>query len=306
MLDGSDAHDIGRSSPHGADQSMREKIVLVTGANSGVGFAAAKALAELGAAVIMVCRDETRGAAAAREVAKVARGPEPVLMMADLSSQRAVRSLASEVRARFARLDALVNNAGAIFSRRELTSDGIEKTFAVNHLAPFLLTNLLLELVRSTPGARIVTVASEVHPGKLEFDNLQGERHYNFLGAYARSKLGNILFTYELARRLEGTGVTSNCLSPGPAATRFGDNLSGLPALFPLVLKRIPFLFISPEQAARTVIQLVASRELAGISGRFFLRQRERRTKSVTYDRDVAARLWSISGALTKSSASAS
>ena len=276
---------------------MKEKIVLVTGANSGVGFATAKALAKLGAALIMVCRNEERATAAKRDIAAVATGPEPVLIIADLSLQSAVRSLAAEVRPRFSRLDVLVNNAGAIFARRELTADGIEKTFAINHLAPFLLTNLLLDLLRSMPGGRIVTVASEAYPGTLDFDNLQGERHYNFLGAYGRTKLCNILFSYELARRLEGSGVTSNCLSPGPVATRFGDNMTGLPALFPFVMKRIPLLFQSPEKGARTAIRLASSPEFDGVSGRFFLRQRERRTKPITYDRSVAERLWQISEA---------
>src|SRR5579859_1049749 len=217
---------------------MDGKVVLITGANSGVGFATARQLAELGAVVIMVCRDPGRGSAARNAVAQVATGPEPTLLLADLSSQAAVYALSDEVHARFARIDVLLNNAGAIFARRELTADGIEKTFAVNHLAPFLLTNLLLDLVRASPAGRIVTVASESHSGRLDFDNLQGERRYSFLAAYNRSKLGNILFTYELARRLAGTGVTANCLSPGPTMTRFGDEMRGLPALFPLLMKR--------------------------------------------------------------------
>jgi NAD(P)-dependent dehydrogenase (short-subunit alcohol dehydrogenase family) len=282
---------------------MKDKIVLITGANSGVGFATAKALAKLGAGLIMVCRNGARGQAARREIAAIASGPKPELMMADLSLQDEVRSLAERVRARFSRLDVLVNNAGAIFARRELTAEGIEKTFAINHLAPFLLTNLLLDLLRATAGARVVTVTSEVYSGKLELDNLQGERHYNFLGAYGRTKLCNILFSHELARRLEGSGVTSNCLSPGPVATRFGDNMTGLPALFPLVMKRIPFLFQPPDKGARTSIELASSPEFAGISGRFFLRQRERRTKPVTYDRGVAVRLWQVSEAICAAAA---
>jgi NAD(P)-dependent dehydrogenase (short-subunit alcohol dehydrogenase family) len=277
---------------------MQDKVVLITGANSGVGFATAKALAKLGAAVLMVCRDEQRGKAAMRDIAKIATGREPVLLVADVSLQSAVRALAKEVQLRFPRLDVLINNAGAIFDRRELTADGIEKTFAVNHLAPFFLTNLLLDVLRSTPSSRIVTVASEAYPGRLDFDNLQGERHYNFLGAYGRTKLCNILFTYELARRLEGSSVTANCLSPGPVATRFGDNMSGLPALFPSVMKRIPFLFQSPDSGARTSVQLASSPELAGATGCFYLRERERRTKPITYDRQVAARLWRVSEAL--------
>jgi NAD(P)-dependent dehydrogenase (short-subunit alcohol dehydrogenase family) len=281
---------------------MKDKIVLITGANSGLGFASARALAELGATVIMVCRNESRGITARDEIARVASGDPPVLLVADLSSQVAIRNLAKEVRARFKRLDVLMNNAGAIFARRELTVDGIEKTFAINHLAPFLLTYLLLDLISAAPAGRIITVAAEGFVSTLDFDNLQSEKGHHFLAAYFRSKLENIVFTYELARRLEGTSVTANCLSPGPTVTNFADNLRGTPALFHLILaplKRIPFLFYSAEKGAKTQIHLASSPELVGISGRFFLRGRERRTSQITYDQGVASRLWSVSEALT-------
>jgi NAD(P)-dependent dehydrogenase (short-subunit alcohol dehydrogenase family) len=274
---------------------MDGNVVLITGANSGIGFATARAIAEAGATVVMICRDAARGAAARDEIAKVATGPTPILLLADLSSQAAIRALAAEVRARFPRIDVLINNAGAIFARRELTVDGIEQTFAVNHLAPFLLTNLLLDQVQAAPAGRIVTVSSEIHSGKLDFDNLQGERHYSFFKAYQISKTANILFTYELARRLEGTGITANCLSPGPTRTGFGDNLRGLPRLMPLLMKRIPVLFVSPDQGARMPVYLATSPEVAGVSGRFFFKGRERWTKPITYDAEVAAQLWSLS-----------
>ncbi len=278
--------------------SMNNKIVLVTGANSGVGFVTARKLAEAGAALIMVCRDPVRGAVARKKIAQVATGSAPTLLIADLSSQTAIRALAHEVNARHPRLDVLINNAGAIFSRRELNVDGIEKTFAINHLAPFLLTNLLLPLIRVAPNGRIITVASESHSGSLDFSNLQGEQHYNFFGAYNRSKLGNILFTYELARRLKGTGLTVNGVSPGPTVTSFGDALTGLPALFPVLVKRIPFLCKSPEVGAQTLIDAASSPELAGCSGRFFLRSREWKPKPITYDTDIATRLWNVSESL--------
>jgi NAD(P)-dependent dehydrogenase (short-subunit alcohol dehydrogenase family) len=274
---------------------MSEQVVLITGANSGVGFAAAHQFAELGHHVVMICRDPQRGDAARIKIAREAVGPAPTLMIADLSSQKAIRELADEIYSKFNRLDVLVNNAAGIFSRRELTTDGIERTFALNHLAPFLLTNLLVDRLRVAPAARIVNVTSESHSGKIDFDNLQGEHRYNFFTAYNRSKLGNILFTYELARRLEGERITANCVSPGPTVTRFGDNMSGLPRLFPLLMKRIPFLFHSPEVGARTLIYAATSSEIAGVSGRFFLKCRERKSKAVTYNSDVAARLWKIS-----------
>jgi NAD(P)-dependent dehydrogenase (short-subunit alcohol dehydrogenase family) len=284
--------------PQERDSSPAQKIALVTGASSGIGFVTAKRLAEQGFAVIMVCRNPARGEAARAEAAKAARCLAPTLLVADLSSQRDIRNLAAEIKVRFARIDVLVNNAGAIFSRREFTVDGIEKTFAVNHLAPFLLTNLLLDRLRAAPSGRVVTVSSEVYSAKLDFDNLQSEKGHRFLSAYARTKLANVLFTFELARRLVGTGVTANCLSPGPTKTRFGDDLTGLPALFPAVMKRIPFLFRPPEQGAQTSIYLASSAEVAGASGRFYMHCRPMTTKPITHDLAVAQRLWELSEAL--------
>jgi NAD(P)-dependent dehydrogenase (short-subunit alcohol dehydrogenase family) len=286
---------------------MAGKNVLITGANSGLGFASARALAERGASVIMVCRNEGRGITARDEIARVAKGDPPVLLIADLSSQASIRNLANEVRARFQRLDVLMNNAGAIFAHRELTDEGIEKTFATNHLAPFLLTNLLLDLIRAAPAGRIVTVVADPFISTLDFDNLQSEKGHNFLAAYFRSKLGNILFTYELARRLDGTSVTANCASPGPTVTHFGHNLRGRPALFHLILKplkRMPFLFYSAERGAETQIHLASSLDVANLSGRYFFRGREKSTNAMTHDREMAARLWMISEELCARTAS--
>jgi NAD(P)-dependent dehydrogenase (short-subunit alcohol dehydrogenase family) len=274
---------------------MAGKTVLVTGASSGLGLVSARVLAERGARVVMVCRDEGRGRAARGQVARVAGGEPPVLKIADLASQAAIRNLAMDVAARFDRLDVLMNNAGAIFARRELTADGIEKTFAVNHLAPFLLTRLLLDLLRAAPAGRIVTVASDAYSAALDFDNLQSEKGHSPLAAQFRSKLENILFTYELARRLEGGKVTANCVSPGPTVTRFGDDLRGLPGLFFLAVKRIPFLLQSAEKGAGTQIYVASSPDVAGLSGRFFAKGRESATRAITHDREAAARLWKIS-----------
>jgi NAD(P)-dependent dehydrogenase (short-subunit alcohol dehydrogenase family) len=185
----------------------------------------------------MVCRDPKRGWFMRNEVAKCAQGAPPVLFLADLSSQAQVSRLAGSLHDSFDRIDVLLNNAGAMFAARELTEDGIERTLAVNHLAPFLLTSLIIDLLKAAPSGRVVTVASSAHSATLDFANLQGERRYNFLAAYKRSKLCNILFTYELARRLRGTRVTANCVSPGPTATRLGDNMSGIPRLISGVWK---------------------------------------------------------------------
>ena len=278
---------------------MQGKIVLITGANSGIGFETARQLAQLGAEIIMVCRDAGRGLAAKELIARNTIGSAPTLLIADLSSQASIRDVADEVHSHFSRIDVLINNAGSVFDRRELSVDGIEKTFAVNHLAPFLLTRLLFDLVRASPAGRVITVSSEIHSASLDFDNLQGEKHYNFLEAYYRSKLENILFTYELARRVAQTGVTVNSLSPGPSATRFGDNMHGLPRLFPMLMKRIPFLFVPPAKGASASVYLASSDEVSGVSGRFFLGRREVRTKPVSYNLQIARRLWDISESLT-------
>ncbi len=274
---------------------MHGKTVLITGANSGIGFVTACELAKMGARVLMVCRDNKRGAHAWTEVAQVATGGAPALLLADMSSQQSVRALADDVRQRFPKIDVLINNAGGIFAERGFTVDGIERTFATNHLGPFLLTNLVIDLVRAGTGARIINVASESYSSRLNFGNLDGEKSYGFLNAYFRSKLENIIFSFDLARRLEGSGVTVNCMSPGPTRTRFGDNMTGLAGLFPRLVKK---LFPSPEKGARTLIYLASSPEVDGISGRFFLRQRALPTKPVTLDAEIAARLWRISAEL--------
>lgn len=280
---------------------MKDKIVVITGASSGIGQATARELARQGAAVAMVCRDAERAEAARRDVAAVATGQPPKIFLADLLSQREIRSLADAINTQYAHVDVLINNAGALFKCRELTVDGIEKTFAVNHLASFLLTNLLLDRIRAAPAGRIVTVTSGAYPSALDFDNLQSEKGHQFLAAYFRSKLENILFTFELARRMENSGVTANCLFPGPTRTRFGNNLDGLAALFPLFMQHFPLL-AGPEKGARTSVFLASSPEVAGIGGRFFFRCRETPTKPVTHDIAVARRLWSASEALCRSS----
>lgn len=218
------------------------------------------------------------------------------MFLADLSSQAQIRNLATELRSSFTHIDVLINNVGAIFARRELTEDGIEKTLAVNHLAPFLLTNLVLDLVASAPAGRVVTVPASCHSGSLDFENLQGERHYNFLTAYNRSKLCNILSSYELARRVAGTRITANCVSPGHTATRLGDNMPGVPGLVARVLKNIRLVY--PEGGAQPLVYLAPSSELNSVTGRHFRDFRDRRTKPITYDGDVARRLWLTSEAL--------
>jgi retinol dehydrogenase 14 len=273
---------------------MHGKIVLVTGANSGVGFAAAAELAAAGAEIAMVCRDRRRGEEAHARIADIARGATPQLLIADLSSQAEIRGLALEIGARFDHIDVLLNNAGGVFAKRELTLDGVEKTFATNHLGPFLLTNLLLDWVCAAPAGRVVTVATEVYGKKLAFDNLQGEQHYQFFKAYQQSKLANIMFAFELARRLRPTNVTSNAVSPGPSKTSFGNNITGPVGILLRAMKRMP-IFGSPEKGARTLIYASADNALASETGRFYFKSHAIETKAITHDLDVAARLWSTS-----------
>ena len=240
---------------------MSGKTVLITGATSGLGLATALLLAERGAEVVMVGRDRTRSNFMRTEVAKCAAGNAPILFLADLSSQAEIHRLAERLHGCFSRIDVLINNAAAVFAEREVTPDGLEKTFAVNHLAPFALTHLLLDLLRAAPAGRILTASSEFHSGELDFSNLQGQRQYNWLGAYKRSKLCNILFTYELSRRLAGSTITANCFSPGPTLTRLGDNMRGLHAAFPWLLKRNSiFACISGRRSENSRLRRVLAR----------------------------------------------
>ncbi|MEX2222007.1 MAG: SDR family oxidoreductase [Candidatus Rokuibacteriota bacterium] len=270
----------------------------MTGASSGIGKETAIALAQAGAHVAVVCRTREKGERTVAEIRQRGPGSAVSLFVADLASLGAVRTLAAEVDDAFPRVDVLVNNAGLTLRERVVTEEGLETTFAVNHLAYFLLTRLLEpKLVASAP-SRVVNVASDAHRwGTLRFDDLMGARAYDGFKAYAQSKLANIVFTYELARRLAGTGVTANCLHPGLVASGFAN--AGPTTI--RVLSRVarPFLR-SPAKGAATSIHLASSPELTGVSGRYFVNQRERRSSKASYDEAVAARLWRVSDELTK------
>lgn len=274
------------------------KTVVITGASSGIGLATATELARCGASLVLVCRNQVRGEAARQEVGRAATGKPPMLLIADLESQEQIRRLADEIHGSVQGIDVLINNAGGIFAKRELSVDGIEKTLAVNHLAPFLLTNLLLDLMLERPTARVVSVVSETYSKSLDFENLQGERSYNFFRSYQRSKLANILFTTTLAQMFADTELIANAVSPGPTVTRFGDNLTGLPSLMPKVMKRIPVLFRPPDEGARGVVRLAASPALDGVTGRFFLRLKEQELKPVARDMGIGEELWRVSSVL--------
>src|SRR5947209_8315404 len=240
------------------NSSMQGKICMVTGANSGIGKATALALAHMGATVVMVCRDRARGEEARSEITTKSRNNAVDLLLADLSSQQSIRHLVEDFEQRYTHLHVLINNAGASFPGRRETVDGLEMTFAVNYLAPFLLTNLLLDILKASAPARIVNVSSNSHAaGYIQLDDLQSE-HYKSMRVYGQAKLALVLFTYELARRLQGTGVTANCLHPGFVATNFAQR-----DLWPIArtaAKLVLFFGISPEEGAKTSIYLEIGR----------------------------------------------
>ena len=286
----------------GGYDRMDGKTCVVTGASSGIGKAAAVALAGLGAAVVLVGHDRGRSEAALAEVRSAASGAgsatvTPQLEIADLSSQQQVRDLASRLSA-LDRIDVLINNAGLILGEHRVTADGFEYTFAVNHLAPFLLTTLLLGTLQASAPARIVTVSSRAHTrARLDLDDLQLERGYSGWRAYSNGKLANILFTRELARRLHGTGVTANCLHPGVVRSRFG-NASGPLSQLGIMIGG-PFM-LSPARGADTVVYLASSPGVAGASGGYYVRRHQRQPSRAARDDDTARKLWQVSEELTQ------
>jgi len=272
--------------------SMSSRTCLITGATSGIGQATALALAGMGADLVLLCRDRARGEETAA-AARAAGAPAVELLIADLGVQAEVRRAAAEFLAGGRPLHVLINNAGVVNLQRTLTADGLEATFAVNHLAYFLLTTLLLDRLRASAPARIVNVSSDAHRfGPLDFDDLMNERRYRAMRVYGQSKLANILFTAELARRLEGSGVTVNSLHPGAVATRLGTN-NGAWARALIRLLR-PF-FRTPDGGAATSIHLATAPELAGVSGRYFANRREKTPSAAARDPEAARRLWDVS-----------
>ncbi|HVO42743.1 MAG TPA: SDR family oxidoreductase [Aggregatilineales bacterium] len=265
---------------------MTRKICLVTGATDGVGKVTARVLAEQGATVIGVGRDAAKVETTRAEIGRTSGSLE--FLMADLSSQAHIRVLADEFKSRYPSLHVLVNNVGAMFSTYRESVDGIEMTFALNHLGYFLLTNLLLETISASVAPRIINVASDAHQGStIDFDDLNHRQHYSAWAAYGASKLANILFTYELARRLAGTGITVNALHPGFVASNFqraaGLNMRG---------------HLTPEEGADTQIWLALSEDVENVTGKYFVRRRDTRSSDVSYDVAVARRLWEVSAGL--------
>ena len=278
--------------------NMQGKVCIVTGANSGLGKATSLGMAQMGATVVMVCRDRTKGEEAQNEI-KTKSGSDAIdLLLAELSSQDSIRQLVENFQQHYTQLHVLINNAGGVNLSRRDTVDGFEMTFAVNYLAPFLLTNLLLDKLKASAPARIVNVSSESHEsGYIKMDDLQLEKKYRLMRAYGQSKLALVLFTYELARRLQGTGVTANCLHPGFVATNIGQ--SGVGRVGRSIVKLIfSSLGISPEEGAKTSIYLASSPDIEGVTGKYFVKSIPVRSAPISYDESLQRQLWEESAKL--------
>ena len=272
---------------------MGSKVVLITGGTSGIGKATATALARMGANVVVTGRNEERGRKASEEIRAESGSDRVELMLADLAVQTEVRHLAKQFKERHDRLDVLINNAGLVQSKRTETTDGIETTLAVNHLAPFFLTNLLLDLLKKSAPSRIITVASDAQRwGKIDLDDLQSERRYKGFRVYGMTKLANIMFTYELAERLKGTGVTANCVHPGGVNTNFGNNNRGFTTLLFRAFK--PFMR-SSEEGADTIIYLASSPDVEGMTGKYLSDRKVITPSEEAYDESLRKKLWEAS-----------
>ncbi len=277
---------------------MQDRICVVTGATSGMGKATAATLAQMGATVILVARSQSKGEAVRNEICMQSGNMNVEVMFADLSSQQSIREFAHSFQQKYQRLHVLVNNAGGIFFQRETTADGLEMTFAVNHLNYFLLTNLLLDVLKASVPARIINISSSVERiGNINFDDLQGEKRYVSIVAYAQAKLATMLFTYEQARRLEGTGVTVNAITPGPVATNFGKNGDHFMNIL------LPFFFrfaTSAEEGAKTAIHLTSSPTVEGVTGKVYYNSKEIQSSRKSYNVALQKKLWRVSEELTK------
>jgi len=276
---------------------MAGKVVLITGGTGGIGKATAIGLATMGARVGITGRDLARAEQAAADIRAASGNPAVDAFAADMTSQAEVRRLAIAVLDAYPRLDVLVNNVGGFWAHRHPTADGLEHTFALNHLAPFLLTNLLLDRLKASAPARVVTVSSGAQSmGRIEFDDLQGARKYSGQRAYNQSKLANVVFTFELARRLHGTGVTATAVHPGVVRTNFGAEDQAW--FFAVISRVVRPLLKTPARGAQTPIYLASSPEMDGVTGQFFANRKPRTANKVAYDTEMAARLWQVSADL--------
>jgi len=276
--------------PKKRKKTMRGKTVVITGATSGIGQVAAEQLAAMGARLVLVARDKTRGEAALTRLRNLKPGVDHTIHYADLSRLAEMKRVAAEIAAAESRIDVLINNAGALFATRHVTEDGMELTFALNHMSYFVMTQGLRERLLASAPARIINTSSDAHKGKqLDFSDLQSANNYKGFQVYGRSKLCNILYTSELARRLAGTGITANCLHPGFVATRFGDESGGMLSLGVRIAK---YIAISPQKGAATIVYLASSDEVAQASGDYYYKCKKAIPTKEARDDDAAKRLW--------------
>lgn len=280
---------------------MQKKVCIITGGTSGIGKATALGLATMGADIVIIGRDFEKGKMVQNEIKNKTGNPKVDLLIADLSSQAAVRKLAEDLKARYKTIHIVVNNAGIAPTNRSVTVDGIESVFAVNYLAAFLLTNLLLERLKGSVPARVVNVAGDFHrKSTIQFGDLMSEKNYNGMKANNQAKLALILFTYELARRLDGTKVTANCLHPGAVATDAPLKDPDLSAFSRFMYRIVRLFFVSPEKGAETSIYLSMSPDVENVSGKYFVKKTPVASSPETYDLEIARRLWRVSEDLTK------
>lgn len=286
-----------------SDKPMNGKICMVTGATSSIGEVTARELARLGATVIVVGRNPGKSVATVNMIKQQTGNPNVEFMLADLSSQREIRQLAQQFQSRYQHLHVLVNNAGAVFTRRQESADGIEMTFAVNYLGYFLLTNLLLDVLQASAPSRIINVSADVQHHivtKIDFDDLQRKKKYRFWDVYMQTKLADWMFTYELAQWLKGTSVTANALHPGVLSSNLGMNNGGILLLIWRLIKPLAKVVLtSPEKGAQTMIYLAISPEMEGITGEFFMKQKAIESYKVFINKDSTSRLWQVSAKLT-------
>jgi len=277
---------------------MNGKICMVTGATSSIGEVTARELAKQGATVIVVGRNPEKCMATVNKIQQQTCNSNVDFILAELSSQKEIRQLAQQFQSRYQRLDVLVNNAGAVYLKRKESIDGIEMTFAVNCLSHFLLTNLLLDTLKASAPARIINVSALLHKrAKIDFNDLENRKNYRGWNVYMQTKLANLLFTYELSRRLNSTGVTVNALHPGVLASNLGMNNSGI---MRLIKSLVNVLLTSPEKGALTMIYLASSPEVEGITGKYFIKKKATASSKASYDKDAASRLWRISAEMTR------
>ena len=276
--------------------SMEGKICIITGANSGIGKATAIGLAKMNATIVMMCRSKERGEEAQKEIIELTGNKKMDLLLCDLSSQESIRKFVSEFKSKYQKLHVLINNAGVMLSKRGISVDGFEMNFAVNHLAPFLLTNLLLDALKKSAPSRIINVSSAAHRmAKMDFDDLQSEKmKHRLFRIYGVSKLALMLFSYELSRRLEGTSVTVNTLHPGLVNTNLGQDQSSFSQGFGKLF------FKKPEKGAETSIYLASSQEVDGITGKYFAKKQQKQSSEESYNEDYAKRLWELSTEMTQ------